>query len=355
MRLLIVDDSALMRKYLRELFMSETDIEIATARNGVEAIAEVHKFEPDVVTLDINMPEMDGLTCLSHIMTEAPRPVVMLSSLTEKGALATLEALQLGAVDFIPKPGGTVSLNIKDIGDVIISKVRAAARSRVRRQALKTQTAVVQAKTETQVSASPASIVKNLRTRVVDGAVLIGVSTGGPRTLEDILTELPVNFPLPIVIAQHMPATFTGALAARLNNACKLNIQEVTRPTPLAAGNVYIGRGDADVVLSKRLGEMVAMSVPAEAKFRWHPSVERMVQSALEHYKAEQLIGVQLTGMGDDGAEAMAQLFKKGGRTIAESEESAVVFGMPQELINKGGAERVLPASQIALQLRNWV
>ena len=353
MKLLIVDDSALMRKYLRELFTAEKDVEVATARNGVEAISEVKNFKPDVVTLDINMPEMDGLTCLSHIMTEAPCPVVMLSSLTEKGAMATLEAMQLGAVDFIPKPGGTVSLNIKDIGDTILAKVRSAARARIKRPVLQTKPAPVFAKTETK-TVSTNNFGSN-KPKVTNGVVLIGVSTGGPRTLEDILRELPANFPLPIVISQHMPANFTLALATRLNNACPMTIQEVTRPVALEPGNVYIGRGDADVVLSKRIGEMTAMSVPCDPKFRWHPSVERMVRSAMEYYQPNQIIGVQLTGMGDDGAEAMADLHKRGGWTIAESEESAIVFGMPKELIEKGGAERILPVSQIATQLKRWV
>jgi two-component system chemotaxis response regulator CheB len=351
MKLLVVDDSALMRRSLRECFADEADIEVFTARDGQDALDQIRDLQPDVVTLDINMPVMDGLTCLSHIMTEMPLPVVMVSSLTEKGATITFEALELGAVDYVAKPGGTVSLNLKRVFPDIVAKVRAAARARHR----------VAGPLRDRLRADRARIAKAARPArsVTAGAaaadlVLVGVSTGGPRTLEAILEALPADFPVPVLIAQHMPGRFTGVFAERLNGGCAIQVSEVAGPTPLEPGQAYVARGDADVVVSVRGGRPTAVSVPADPELTWHPSVERMVASASRCLPAERLIAVQLTGMGDDGVGAMCQLKAAGGRTIAESADTAVIFGMPKELIDRGGAVRVLPCQAIAEQLCRW-
>ncbi len=344
---LVVDDSALMRRYLRQMLEAEPDMRVITARDGRDALRQIEAHDPDVVTLDINMPVMDGLTCLAHIMSSFPRPVVMVSSLTEKGAVATFEALELGAVDYIPKPGGTVSLNIKEIGPELVAKVRAAARAKVR-EARRPMDRKPAAGRVARPARRPAGRVE------VPGLVLVGVSTGGPRTLEEILPRLPADFPWPVLVAQHMPASFTRVFARRLDGLCALRVAEVDRPVPVEPGRVYLGRGDADVVVGKRLGRLVALSLPEDPQYLWHPSVDRMVWSALEHLPAERMIGVQLTGMGHDGAEAMTELRRRGGRTVAESEDTAVVFGMPRELIERGGAEAVLPADRIAEQLVAW-
>ncbi len=353
MKVLVIDDSALMRKYLRQILEQEPGTVVETARDGEDGLEKIASFDPDVVTLDINMPVMDGLTCLSHIMTESPRPVVMISSLTEKGALATFEALELGAVDYVYKPGGTVSLNIREAEAEIRAKVRAAAgagcqRSRGLGERLRRQREQTQPET-------PGPAAGKGFAAGTEGLVLIGVSTGGPTTLETILTSLPADFPWPILVAQHMPARFTSVFAERLNRHCALSVSEVNRPTPLEAGGIYIGRGDADVTVGRRLRRMVALSVPADERYLWHPSVERMVASALEHYPAQALIGVQLTGMGDDGAQAMSELRRRGGRTIAESEETAVVYGMPRALVELGGACEVLPVDRVADCLCRWL
>ncbi len=357
-KILVVDDSALMRKYLRQMLETQDDFEVYMARDGEDALRQIRELDPDVVTLDINMPVMDGLTCLSHIMTESPRPVVMVSSLTEKGALATFEALELGAVDYLPKPDGTVSLRIKDLTDELVARVRAALRAKRRPHR--------KAGTRKEGPPPPSAKGRRLRRRfrrldagpasgeTREGLVLIGVSTGGPRTLEEILPELPPDFSLPVLVAQHMPGKFTRVFAERLDRQCALRVAEVGGPTPLEPGTVWIARGDADVVVSRRRERLVALSVPADDRFLWHPSVERMVRSALEHVPAERLIAVELTGMGNDGAEAMAEVQRRGGRTVAESEETAVVFGMPRELIELGGAGAVLPADRIAEQLVEW-
>ncbi|HEX4856223.1 MAG TPA: chemotaxis-specific protein-glutamate methyltransferase CheB [Limnobacter sp.] len=347
-KLLIVDDSALMRRQLAKLFETEAGFEIRLARNGAEAVRENMTFQPDVITLDINMPEMDGLTALSEIMVERPTSVVMVSSLTEKGALATFEALALGAVDYLAKPDGTISLSIDEIGGELVRKVRAAARARLKRSGnLRREAAAERVRPTKPLHRTP-------RGNVGEGLVLIGVSTGGPRTLEDILPKLPGDFPWPILVAQHMPAAFTQPFANRMNDLCALNVVEASKPTSLEAGTVYIAKGGADMVVTSRSGQLGVLLRPESSQHLWHPSVELLGQSALQHCPAEQIIGVMLTGMGNDGAEAFATIKKQGGRTIAESEESAVVFGMPAELINRGGASLVMPADRIAMQLTTW-
>jgi two-component system chemotaxis response regulator CheB len=350
-KVLVVDDSALMRKHLTNLL--EGEFEVMTARNGVEALACLDSFDPDVITLDINMPEMDGITCLSNIMNRRPKPVVMVSSLTEEGAEVTLQALSLGAVDYVRKPDGTISLSIERIHRELLEKIRAASRARVRR------------------STGLASRVRSERSRISErvgakrqfapltsqrhGLVLVGVSTGGPGTLEDILPLLPANFPWSIVIAQHMPGSFTAVFARRLNDMCAMTVTEVTRQMPLEPGTVYVAKGDADLVILRRGAGYAAAPVPASADFLWHPSVQRMVASAIEAAPANRLMGVQLTGMGDDGAEGMADLNRRGGRTIAQDAETSIVFGMPNELIKRGGADVVLGAGEIAGQLVEWL
>jgi two-component system chemotaxis response regulator CheB len=353
-KLLIVDDSALMRRQLSSLFEAEPDFEIRLARNGHEAVLENSSFMPDVITLDINMPEMDGLTALSLIMADRPVPVVMISSLTEKGALATFEALNLGAVDYVVKPGGTISLSIDSIREMVISKVRIAANAK-----LKPLRKAVSATLPSPAAAvSPAKRLARApvagRVAGSSGLVLIGVSTGGPRTLEIILPKLPANFPWPILVAQHMPASFTLSFAQRMNGICALNVVEANRPMALEPGTIYIGKGGADMQVVPRAGKLSVLAKPETAEFLWHPSVELLGRSVLEHVPAVNVLGVMLTGMGSDGADAFTAIKKRGGRTIAESEDSCVVFGMPAELIKQGGATITLHADKIAAQINAW-
>jgi two-component system chemotaxis response regulator CheB len=347
LKVLVVDDSALMRRYLTEIIVQGLHADVITARDGAEALAQVKEHDPDVVTLDVNMPVMDGVTCLGHIMDEAPRPVVMVSSITERDALVTLEALNLGAVDFVTKPSGTVSHDIKTRGREIVTKVRAAAASRRR---LRRETRAVAAPEPVR---PPAPIVPASGGKARVRLVLIGVSTGGPSTLEVVLGKLPADFPAPILIAQHMPQTFTSVLASRLDKLCRLRVSEVERRSKLEPGQVYIARGDADIEVVRTAAGPMAEVVP-ENQEAWHPCVDRMVATAMREFRAESLIGVLLTGMGDDGAVGMTNLRQQGGHTIAESEASATIFGMPRELIGRGGAEVVLPADEVADQLARW-
>ncbi len=357
--MLIVDDSALMRRQLMLLFQAEGDFEIRQARNGSEAVRENREFEPDVVTLDINMPEMDGLTALSLIMAERPVAVVMVSSLTAQGALATFESLNLGAVDFVAKPGGTISLSIDKVARELVQKIRNATRARPRGRASTSATVVRRMQEERKKAAELAERATASRSvgagNGIEGLVVIGASTGGPRALEIVLTELPANFPWPIVVAQHMPATFTKAFADRLDQCCALHVTEASSALPVEPGTIYIGRGGADALVANRAGRLTVLPVPESSSFLWHPSVERLGRSILESYDPKRVIAVLLTGMGHDGSDAFTEIKRLGGRTVAESEASAVVYGMPAELVNKGGASVVLPAEKIAAHVASLV
>jgi two-component system, chemotaxis family, protein-glutamate methylesterase/glutaminase len=350
-KVLVIDDSALTRKLLGRVLSSESDFEISLARNGLQGL-ELHTVKPDVVTLDINMPQMDGIACLNRIMIERPCPVLMVSSLTREGAETTLEALRLAAVDFVTKPEGAVSLQMEVFAPQFVAKVRSAAGARLK-ASLRLRERI---RHRIGGTASPRHLTRGstkTTTRATgDGLVLVGTSTGGPPALEAVLALLPSTFLWPLVIAQHMPASFTGPLARRLNDLCAIGVTELLRPTVLKPGCAYIGHGDADVVVLRRARSLMAMPVPAEIGYPWHPSTDRLVRSAMEHVSPDQLIGILMTGMGNDGAEAMTKLHTLGGRTIAEAEETAVVWGMPGELAKANGADWILPLQQIAEQLK---
>lgn len=354
-RLLIVEDSALMRKLLGQIFGAEPDFEIAFARDGAEALEVIGSYRPDVVTLDIHMPLMDGLTCLDRIMLEHPCPVVMVSSLTAEGAEETLAALEIGAVDFIAKPSGAISLRIDELTPRLVEKVRTAASVRIRRsRRLAERVRLAQTLAPKSLTTSGPRTIVPRPGREGDertGLVLIGTSTGGPPALDTVLGALPADFPCPVVVAQHMPASFTGPLARRLDKICAMSVTEVTRQTKLEPGHIYIAKGDADILISSRAGSLVAMSAPLDPQYRWHPSVDRMVRSAMQHVPAQQLIGVLMTGMGNDGAAAMSDLQAAGGQTIAEAEETAVVWGMPGELVRLNGATVVKRVEEIGRHL----
>jgi len=393
-RVLVVDDSALMRKALKAMLV-EDGFEVDTARNGVDCLDQVRHRPPDVVTLDVNMPEMDGMTCLARLMAEHPLPVVMVSSLTDAAAALTFEALELGAVDYVAKPGGTVSLDIETVRRELVAKVRGAADARIRRagglrerlrrqreEAEDLQTVLGSGGTGTapldrprtsalgaaadrrRADAGPGSgtprrvpgprVPRRTRGPVPD-LVLVGSSTGGPTALSAVFADLPAGFTPPIVVAQHIPASFTRHLASRLNDDCLLAVCEVSGVELLRPGTIYVGRGDADVVIARRPDGLVAKSVPASGEYRWHPSVDRLVASALASCPdPRRLVGVLLTGMGDDGAAEMTRLRELGGRTIAESKETAVVWGMPGDLVRRDGADHVLPLGKIGTTLATW-
>jgi len=357
-RILIVDDSALMRRYLREIIEEDEEMEVVgVARDGQEAVDLNLSLKPDVITLDINMPRMDGLTALQYIMLQRPCPVLVVSSLTQKGALVTFEALELGAVDYIPKPDGTVSLSIKDVSREIREKIKAARRARLKILNLKEEPEFERVKPSGAEFVPPQSTQATAVPVESGKVVLIGVSTGGPKTLMDILPFLPADFGAPVVIIQHMPPSFTEPFAERLNRECQITVKESAEGMPLLPGEAVVARGGVHLKFDRRPGEnylrLRHSHRPADALYK--PSVDVAFRSALECLPGENIVAVLLTGMGDDGSAAMLKIKEKGGLTIAEAQKTAVVWGMPGEAVKIGAAELILPSYAIAEALKKYL
>lgn len=342
-KVLIVDDSALMRRALKEIIMTDSSLEVVgTARDGQDAIEKVHDLNPDVVTMDINMPVMDGLTSMQHILSDYPEmPVLMVSSITEEGALTTFEALELGAFDYVLKPSGTVSSNIHIVGREIIQKIKLAYKSvnkKSIRDRIQRRSSVAPAKRFT-----PVNKVTTTKNKELSKVVVIGISTGGPGTLMEVLPMLPQDLKAAVIIIQHMPPTFTSSFAKRLDGACRIPIKEADAGDVLQNGRGYLAPGGYQMVLR---GETIRLSSSPKTIFM--PSVNVTMEAVLDTYGGKNVVGVLMTGMGDDGADAMVKIRKAGGITIAEDESTAVVFGMPREAIERGGAEIVVPSYKIA-------
>ncbi len=344
-RVLVVDDSALMRKAMKEILETDREIEvIATARDGEDGVEKARALEPDVVTMDINMPGMDGITALQIIVSEGICPVVMVSSLTQEGAEITFESLELGAFDYVPKPGGTISLNLKRVSDEIINKVKAAAKNGVLGR-IKNRL--------NRVSERPGrlkTVRETIQTGEVTKAVAIGISTGGPKTLLEVIPELPADLGAALFIVQHMPGNFTASFAKRLDSYARFQIKEATAGDVVMNNSGYLGRGGYHLLLRQKLDghKIIRLSTRPEKLFI--PSIDVMMESVLSVF-GERTVGVLMTGMGDDGADAMVRIRKRGGITIAESEETSIVFGMPKEAIERGGAEIVVPSYRIAEEI----
>ena len=367
-KILVVDDSAFMRKVLSDLFKSQPDFEVVDiGRNGAEAVEKVKQHSPDVVTLDVEMPVMDGLTALEQIMAVKPTPVVMVSSLTKAGADATIKALSLGAVDFVAKSAGSIS-RIDEIEKDLLQKCREAAGvsgNRLRATVAAVKPVILPERTAPAAPEKPLMVEKVLtvdkaapsmtRTTSVssvisgvdDWIVAIGTSTGGPRALQEVLTRLPGNLPCPTVIVQHMPPGFTKSLAERLNTLSELTVKEAADNDKLVAGTVYIAPGDFHLTLRRETsGTYVKLNKdPAIGGLR--PAVDPMMVSVAETYGTK-AVGVILTGMGHDGAKGMKAIKRLQGRTIAEDQSTSVVFGMPKAAIEAGVVDSILPLPQVA-------
>ena len=344
-KVLIVDDSALMRKALKEIIMTDPRLEVVgTARDGQDALEKVNDLRPDVVTMDINMPVMDGLTSMQYILSEHPEiPVLMVSSLTAEGALATFEALELGAFDYVTKPSGTVSSDIHVVGREIIQNVKLAYKS-VNKKSIRDRIER-RSRAYTQTKATPAKKSELLKSKELSKIVVIGISTGGPGTLMEVLPMLPEDLKAAVIIVQHMPPTFTSSFAKRLNDACRIPIKEAEAGDILQNGRGYLAPGGYQMVVR---GENGTIRLPSTPKTVFMPSVNITMEAILDTYGGENVIGVLMTGMGDDGADAMVKIRNAGGITIAEDESTAVVFGMPREAIERGGAQMVVPSHKIA-------
>jgi two-component system chemotaxis response regulator CheB len=331
-RVLIADDSALMRQVLRKLIESASDMElVGAARDGEDAVQKVRELRPDVLTLDINMPKLDGLSALQLILHDQICPVIMLSSLTQAGATTTFEALELGAFDIVGKPGGTVSTDMAAVAVELVGKIGAApaagTTARVRRRA---------APAPVRRAAPPLGRRSEFR------AVTLGISTGGPSTLMQVLPMFPRDINGALFVTQHMPAAFITTFAKRLAGACQLAVLEAESGLTVEPGHCYVARGGCHLAVFRKANGQVVIRTPSHPVTQFMPGVNPMMESILSVY-GPATIGVLMTGIGDDGADAMVKIRRAGGRTIAESAETAIVYGMPREAFERGGAEVVVP------------
>ena len=391
-RVLIADDSAFMRMVLSNLFKAQSDFEvIGTAINGKDAIEKILKLKPDLLTMDVNMPVLDGLAALEIIMKDCPLPVIMMSSLTQEGADATVRALELGAVDFISKTGGSIS-RIDTIEDEILEKCRAAAGANIysgrRRPGVKPaqpqppvqstapsggfkRVAMPERRgyrfdgpatdTGPQQKAAPKSPLKPTIRHIPtvgeassgNRLVAIGTSTGGPKALQSLVTKLPGDLPCGVVIVQHMPAGFTKSLAERLNNISEIAVKEAENHDIIKPGQVYIAPGNYHMTIVNEGGirRIQLDQTPPVGNHR--PAVDVLFNSVVQF--GRDVVSVILTGMGSDGSAGMKKIKAAGGYIIAEDESTAVVYGMPKVVVDMGIADEVLPLPNIANAIVNAV
>ena len=356
-RVLIVDDSPFMRKALERMLAAAEDIEvIGSARDGQDALEKIPQLKPDIITLDVEMPRMDGLSCLKRIMVEMPLPVLMVSSLTQEGAQATLEALALGALDFIPKESSFASQAILQIQQDLQEKVRKLARSPRFRKFPPPPTVVRPSIPPPALSrpwhSSPAPAAPGtLSGSPMAELLAIGCSTGGPKALQDLLPGLPKALPVPCLIVQHMPASFTKPFAERLNSLCEVDVKEAEHGEIAHPGIVYIAPGGIHMNYRQRGSQIILELNPEPANSIHRPSVDIMFQSVAENC-TRQVLAMILTGMGSDGAKGMELLKAKGAHTLAEAEETCVVYGMPRAAFERGCVDQVAPIQDMAGILR---
>ena len=331
-RVLICDDSAVMRQLLTEILSRDPDLEVVgVANDPLVARDKIKALNPDVLTLDVEMPRMDGLSFLEKLMRARPMPVVMVSSLTERGAATTLRAIELGAVDFVTKPKIDMRTGTLELADEIVAKVKGAARARVR----------MQAPGSAPARAASATAAAGAMLKSTHKVVAVGASTGGTEALRELLVPLPSDTP-GIVVVQHMPASFTRSFADRLNGLCQMRVKEAQDGDRILPGHVLIAPGDFQMRV-QRSGAVYSVAVTQDEPVNRHrPSVDVLFDSCATHLGAN-AVGVILTGMGADGARGMAAMHRAGAKTFAQDEATCVVFGMPREAIAAGGVSHTLP------------
>lgn len=339
-RVLVVDDSAFNRQTIKDLLKNAGDIEVvATATDGIDAMTKTLKLRPDLITLDLEMPRMDGFSFLRWLMHELPTPVLMVSSQSDKKTV--FKALELGAVDFITKPTNKASMELCAIEKDLVSKVRGV--TGLNMKVLSSTLRMITPVDDSELRKPP---VYESATELV----AIGTSTGGPTALQVVLTKIPKDFPCGIVISQHMPRGFTKSLADRLNTLTGLYVKEAEHGDFVERGVALICPGGQHMAFRRSVGKVKVMLEECTEDDKYIPSVDRMLLSALDVYE-DKMIGVVLTGMGNDGKEGMKALHARGGYTIAESQETAVVYGMPAEVASAGAASKILPIDKVSVEL----
>lgn len=383
-RVLVVDDSAFMRKAIEIILQKDPEIKVVgQAGSGLEALDLIGKLDPDVITMDVEMPRMDGITAVREIMSRCPKPVLMISSVTTQGAETTLRALEAGAMDFISKPASHVSLDIVLLEQEIRDKIKAVSKRRppaIRKPpspvppnlpakpgktagtlaapAFSSMPAVGKYGLSTRSSAaatvpgnaSASFVIVKPAGRTLRDIVSIGVSTGGPPAVQKVLSAFPADFPVPIVIAQHMPAAFTGPFARRLDNACEITVQEAVSGEVLKPGVAYVSPGGRHIRVEAKLST-ITVYVTDEPKGALYKPSANVLHESVGNALGRRALGVQLTGMGSDGLEGIRVLKEKGGRALAQSDASCVVYGMPKAIVDAGLADEVVDIDEMALAI----
>jgi two-component system chemotaxis response regulator CheB len=344
-RVVVVDDSALVRGLLAEIINRQKDMEcVGTANDPLIAREMIRELDPDVITLDIEMPKMDGLDFLGRLMRLRPMPVVMISTLTERGAEVTMRALELGAVDFVSKPRIGLTDGINELSGQIVEKIRIAASAHIRRTptlpAAKTPDATSQAATSKKSESTTISRVST------EKLICVGASTGGTEAIKEILTHFPADSP-GVVITQHMPPGFTTSFAARLNSLCRITVVEAVNGVRILPGHAYIAPGGKHLRVDRSGANYVCVVEDGELVNRHKPSVEVLFKSVAK-VVGKNAYGIMLTGMGNDGAKAMKEMKDAGSYNYVQDEASCIVFGMPREAIQCGAADEILPLTEIA-------
>lgn len=348
-RVVVVDDSALVRSLLAEIINKQPDMECVGAANDPLVAREmIREMNPDVITLDVEMPRMDGLDFLSRLMRLRPMPVVMVSTLTEKGAEITMRALEMGAIDFVAKPRIGVATALKDLSTEIVDKIRTASVAHVSRHA-HAPPPVIKKPVDGAGSSATAPKMASFSRLSTEKVICIGASTGGTEAIREVLVPLPADSPA-IVITQHMPPGFTTSFAARLDSLCKISVKEASHGERILPGHAYIAPGGKQFRIDRSGSNYVAVVEDTEPVNRHKPSVEVLFRSAAK-VLGPNALGVMLTGMGGDGAQAMKEMRDAGSYNICQDEGSCVVFGMPRMAIQAGAANEVLPLKQIATTL----
>lgn len=339
-RVLICDDSGFMRMVIKDILEGQNEIEVVgQARDGMEAVEKAILLKPDVITMDVEMPRLNGLEALKLIMKKIPTRVIMVSSLTQEGADITIEALQNGAVDFVPKPSGSISTNFRIMGNTLFNKIR---------EAYLIDPAKIQYR---PITAKPGS----RRTFIAKGKIiLIAASTGGPKSLDNLIPSLPKNLPAPVLLVQHMPAGFTASLAQRLSKISEIEVAEAKHGDLLKSGKVFVAPGDYHLGIKNQGGDIHIFLDQSPKINGVRPAADFTFESAAELYR-EKSIGVVMTGMGRDGTKGAFKIKHYKGTIVAEAEETCVVYGMPKSVVQEGYSDFILPSYKIAEKIAELV
>lgn len=347
---LIIDDSALVREVLTEILNADPMLEVVgTASDPLIARNKIKQLNPDVLTLDVEMPRMDGLTFLSNLMRLRPMPVVMVSSLTEKGADITFQALEIGAVDFVSKPKIDVAYGLKDYAEELCAKVKSAAGAKLQNYSWDSSPTAMETPDRHTADAilDKRAAPKNFKT--TDKIIAIGASTGGTEAIKEVLLQMPADAP-GIVITQHIPEAFSAPFAKRMNDNCAMTVYEATDGQQILPGHVYIAPGSHHLLVERSGARYICRLNDGPPVNRHKPAVDVMFRSVTQNV-GPNAIGVILTGMGDDGAAGMKEMHDAGAKTIAQDEKTSVVWGMPGEAVKHGGVDEILPLQSIPARI----